>query len=260
MSDIPIVVPSYKRVETFEQKTLTLLKRYDVDLRRLHLFVADAAERDRYFRVTPREATIVVAEPGMMAVRNFIAGWFPDRQPIVCLDDDIVSLHRRINAKKHEPLERFDVMAEDGFEACETSGARLWGIYPVLNAMFMKSRVTTDLRYIVGCVWGALNNPKVQVTTDDKEDFERSMLYYQRDDAVVRLEYIAPKTAYYSEPGGMQVERTDARVRSSAIYLTERYPSLCTLNTSKKSGRWEVRLKDKRLQRMKARRPCRRRP
>jgi hypothetical protein len=253
MSSIPIVVPSYRRVDTFAGKTQALLKSYGVDMKRLHLFVADEAERARYRKVVSPLATVVVAEPGMMAVRNFIGRYFPDGQPIICLDDDIVSLHRRINAKKHVPLEDFDRMADDGFAACEKTGARLWGIYPVLNPMFMKARVTSDLRYIVGCVWGCLNNPAIQVTTDDKEDFERSMLYYRADGAVVRLEYIAPKTAYYSEPGGMQVERTDERVRSSAVYLTERYPALCSLNTSKKSGRWEVRLKDKRLQRMKRR-------
>lgn len=44
----------------------------------------------------------------------------------------------------------------------------------------------------------------------------------------------------------MQVERTKKRIHDSAVYLTKKYPNLCTLNTGKKSGFTEVRLKDKR--------------
>ena len=46
----------------------------------------------------------------------------------------------------------------------------------------------------------------------------------------------------------MQVERTKKRIHDSAVYLTEKYPELCTLNTSKKSGYTEIRLRDRRNQ------------
>ena len=44
----------------------------------------------------------------------------------------------------------------------------------------------------------------------------------------------------------MQVERTKKRIHDSAVYLTKVYPELCSLNTSKKSGFTEIRLRDKR--------------
>ena len=44
----------------------------------------------------------------------------------------------------------------------------------------------------------------------------------------------------------MQVERTKKRIHDSAVYLTKKYPNLCTLNTGKKSGYTEVRLRDRR--------------
>ena len=43
----------------------------------------------------------------------------------------------------------------------------------------------------------------------------------------------------------MQVERTKKRIHDSAVYLVEKYPLLCSLNTSKKSGYTEIRLRDK---------------
>ena len=51
----------------------------------------------------------------------------------------------------------------------------------------------------------------------------------------------------------MQVERTKKRIHESAVYLTEQYPLLCTLNTSKKSGFSEVRLRDRRSEEDKSR-------
>ena len=40
--------------------------------------------------------------------------------------------------------------------------------------------------------------------------------------------------------------RTKKRIHDSAVYLTKQYPNLCTLNTGKKSGYTEVRLRDRR--------------
>jgi hypothetical protein len=240
------VIPSYKRAETFRTKTLALLERYKVNPKRIHVFVANRTEQDIYMKIAPPQAKIIVGVPGMKKIRNFITDYFDEDQPLVCLDDDIDGLFRRMNEKRYVHLEQFDDMAKVGFKSCDRTQSRLWGIYPVLNAMFMKQRITRDLKYIVGCVWGCYNTKSIKVTTDDKEDFERSILFYKECGAVIRLEYIAPKTAYYSEPGGMQVTRTDKRVRDSAVYLTDKYPDLCSLNTSKKSGHWEVRLKDKR--------------
>lgn len=239
------VVPSYRRAKALAEKTLPLLARHGVDPSKLFVFVADDDEARAYAQVVPEGCNLVVAVPGMMAVRNFITDYFDEGQPLVCFDDDIVELYRRVDAKHYEPLESLQEVVEQGFAACAQHRARLWGVYPVLNAMFMKPNITHDLRYIVGCVWGALNTKAVKVTTDDKEDFERTILFYRHSGAVVRVNYVAPKTAYYSEPGGMQVERTEERVRASAVYLAEKYSDFCSLNTSKKSGHWEVRLKDK---------------
>jgi hypothetical protein len=96
---------------------------------------------------------------------------------------------------------------------------------------------------------GVINNRKAEVRTiDDKEDYERSIKYYLKDNGLLRFNNITCYTKCYKEPGGMQVERTKQRIHDSAIYLTKQYPELCTLNTGKKSGFTEVRLLDKRTE------------
>ena len=94
---------------------------------------------------------------------------------------------------------------------------------------------------------GVINNRKAELRTiDDKEDYERSIKYYLKDNGVLRFNNVTCRTNCYKEPGGMQVERTKKRIHDSAVYLTKKYPNLCTLNTGKKSGFTEVRLRDKR--------------
>jgi hypothetical protein len=105
----------------------------------------------------------------------------------------------------------------------------------------MRPTITRDLRYIMGGLYGVINR-RIHVTLDDKEDFERTMLYYNRDNGVIRYNDIAAITKCYTEPGGMQVTRTKERIHASAVALAERWPHLCRLNLKKKSGFSEVRL------------------
>ena len=129
-----------------------------------------------------------------------------------------------------------------------------WGVYPVENPYFMKPTTrksddytSTYLSYIIGFMTGVINNRKAEIRTiDDKEDYERSIKYYLKDGGVLRFNNVTCRTNCYKEPGGMQVERTKKRIHDSAVYLTKEYPKLCTLNTGKKSGYSEVRMKDKR--------------
>ena len=67
-----------------------------------------------------------------------------------------------------------------------------------------------------------------------------------KDNGLLRFNNVTCDTKCYKEPGGMQVERTKKRIHDSAVYLTKQYPELCTLNTTKKSGFTEVRLRDRR--------------
>jgi hypothetical protein len=110
----------------------------------------------------------------------------------------------------------------------------------------MKPKVSTDIRYIIGSFWGCINPgiKEVEVTVDDKEDYQRSILYYKKYGSVVRLNMYAPVSAYYKEQGGMQEDRTMERVEKSARWIVKTYPEFAVLNPGKKSGYMEVKLKD----------------
>jgi hypothetical protein len=247
-----IAIPSYKRPETLRDKTLTILKGYRIPSDKITVFVADK-EQETLYHNTLKPGTygkIVVGIKGMGAIRNFITEYYPVGTCIVNIDDDIKGFleYDATKPRKEKPLQSLLAVIKRGFHECEKNNARLWGVYPVANGFFMKSKISTDLRYIIGSFWGCIN-PGIKVakiTLDDKEDYQRSILYYEADGAVVRFNMVAPISSYYKEPGGMQEERTKNRVEESARWLVKKYPEFAVLNPSKKSGYMEVKLKDMR--------------
>lgn len=249
-AEFVIAIPSYKRAETLRDKTLAMLASKHVPASIIHVFVATEEEK-RIYGDTLKKGSygqLIVAEPGMGAVRNFITAHFPKGKKIMNIDDDIKDFMELGSDGKLKPVSSLMSIFKKGFQTAETKGFRLFGYYPVANGFFMKDRVTEDLRYVIGSMWGIINPgiDALKVTLDDKEDVQRSIIMYVLDGGVLRFEQYTPVTAYYKEPGGMQEERTKNRVDKSARALVEAYPGLATLNLSKKSGMTEVRLRDKR--------------
>lgn len=250
-SDWIIAIPSYRRAETLRDKTLTLLKAYKIPRDRIHVFVANK-EEEVIYKGTLDPTTyghMHLATPGMAAVRNFITGYFPVGKQIFNMDDDIRGfIEYAEGARRNErPLKDLSSFITRGFREARASGYRLFGVYPVANGYFMKPATSVDLRYIIGSVWGIINPGKVlTVTIDDKEDYLRSVIMYVLDGGVLRFNDVAPQSAYYKEPGGMQETRTMKRIEASAKAMVEAFPDLVKINLTKKSGMPEVRLRDSR--------------
>ena len=268
LKDYVVAIPSYKRENTLKNKTMRILKKYNIDPKKIHIFVADK-EQEKIYKDTLDENSyykIIVGEPGIKNIRNFMPNYFPEGQYIFYMDDDINHIYDTVNNgditnkkdNKQIPLKSLKKLIDQGFKLSEKKKMHNWGVYPANNPYFMKPRlrnnshISTNLCYIIGFLTGVINNKKAEIRTiDDKEDYERSIKYYLKDKGVIRFNNVTCDTRCYREPGGMQVERTKKRIHDSAVYLTKIYPELCSLNTSKKSGFTEVRLRDKTLSRSK---------
>ena len=267
--DYVIAIPSYKRVKTLNDKTLTLLKNYKISPSKIVVFVATKQEQKDYAEGLQKYyGKIVVGKPGIKNIRNFMPKYFPTGKRIFYMDDDCYSLHECVlksktnlsKSKRAEsnhklvPLKNLDEFIKTGFHELSLTGMNLFGLYPVDNAFFMKptdnrkkTHISNKLCYIIGYCAGAVNTHICEVrTVDDKEDFERSIKYYLHDGGVLRYNNITAKTRCYKEPGGMQEERTKVRVKRSAVYLSKKYPDLTTYTEKKSWGYAEVILKDKR--------------
>jgi len=247
-----IAIPSYKRAETLRDKTLHLLNEYGVAKHKIHVFVADKEEYAKYKAILnpAHYGHLHIAKLGMAAVRNYITRYFPVGKPIFNMDDDIRGfIEYTEDSPRHERrLRSLNEAITRGFADVRRTGFRLFGFYPVANGYFMKpGPPTTDLRYIIGSVWGIINpGPILNMTIDDKEDYLRSIVMYVLDGGVLRYNTLAPQSAYYKEPGGMQEDRTLTRITASARAMVHAFPDLVKINLTKKSGIPEVRLRDSR--------------
>lgn len=248
---VEIAIPTYRRYDILCRKTLGYLFRcYPEQEIPVTLFVANADEEAAY-RLALRQrkweerVKIVRGKAGLGPQRNFIQQYYPEGTNLWQMDDDLDGLFERTGKQlipTHYPLE----MARDAFRMLRGYRLRLWGVYPVDNDFFMDSFISFDLRYIVGACFGIIvtHDSRTYVRLEDKEDFERTLRYYVCDGGVMRLNYIAVKTNYYTEPGGMQVTRTHERVERSARLLKSWFPTLCEIDRSGKRGYTELRLHD----------------
>jgi hypothetical protein len=252
-----IAVPSYKRHETINEKSLATLKRYGIPSNKITVFVANKDEEALY-KASLKPGTygkIVVGVKGMHDIRNFITSYYAVGTKIVNIDDDIKGFleYDESTKRKERPLKSLIGVIKRGFAECEKANTKLWGVYPVANGYFMKPKVSTEIRYIIGSFWGCINPglkgaDGIEITTEYKEDYQRTILYYKRWNAVVRLNMYAPISAYYTEAGGMQeVKERRSLEEKGARWLVKTYPQFAVLNPSKKSGYMEVKLKDLRV-------------
>lgn len=244
-----IAIPSYNRAETLRDKTLAMLKSYRIPADHITVFVADGDQKKLYKEtlVPGTYGSIVVGIKGLMEVRNFISDYYPIGTPLVCFDDDLKGFieYTEETARHEKPLRSLLGVIKRGFEECIKHGASLWGVYPSPNGYFMKPTVSTDLKICIGSAWGCINpgtkgSKGVKLTMSEKEDYERSLLYYLRDGHIIRLNFVSPLTAYFKEPGGLQEGDRKKRMRAAVDTLVKRYPDYIVENPRRKSGYAEI--------------------
>jgi hypothetical protein len=98
-----IAIPSYKRVKTLRDKTLTLLQKYKIDPKKIYIFVANKDEEKNYKEGLPKYyKEIVVGKPGIKNIRNFMPKYFPEGKKIFYMDDDCYSLHECVIKTKNK--------------------------------------------------------------------------------------------------------------------------------------------------------------
>ena len=251
MEDWVVVIPSYNRVETLKNKTLALLQKHKIPASKIHVFVADSEQKKLYEEGLEKGSVgkIIVGVKGLPEVRNFILDYFKKGQHIVSFDDDVRGfLEFDERAKRHEkPIGNLAKMFDRGFTECKKAGGRFWGVYPSANGFFMKDTVTTDLKFIIGSFWGCINPGKevrVDIGNGEKEDYQRTIQFWELDHVVVRLNFYAVQTATYATPGGLQEGNRLSRERKTVKAMLKRWPQYIKMNPRRKSGYPEIRLVD----------------
>ena len=243
-----IAIPSYKRPEIIKQKTLSLLKKYNIDNNKITIFVADENEKKIYKQSLKNEYKIIVGVHTIGEQRNFIERYYQEGNKVMMFDDDLDGVY----IKNENKLELIKDLEKDfiikGFELCIKNKANLFGLYAAANAYFMKYRIYKKLCYIPGGVFGVIINHDsfLNRVTNHGEDYEYSIRQYIKNRILIRFDYITIKSKFFKEKGGLQTIRTKKYIFNSIHKIYNLFPEFCTMYIRKSSGNAELRLKDRR--------------
>jgi hypothetical protein len=242
-----IAIPSYRRVDIFQKKTLNYLKQTNINLDDVYLFVANEQEKENYSVLGLKN--IIVGVETIKHQRNFIRKYFKEGEKVFSIDDDVAGIFLATSQKTFELVKDLNSLIDNGFKLCDKVKTKLWGVHAVKNALFTYNKQPSgDLRYIVGAAFGQIidHDDFLAQTIDDKGDYERSIKYFIKFGSVIRFNNISIETNYYKSKGGMQETRTKDRVKVSGLYLLNQYPEYCEINNKKKNKEFfEIKLKYK---------------
>jgi hypothetical protein len=242
-----IAIPSYDRPEAIVQKSLKTLSDGGVPNNLVHIFVANKLEEKRYTTVVPKKlyGKIVVGKIGITEQRKYIINYYPENQPIVSIDDDVEGLFKKVSDKELKKIKDVHKFFNNAFQTLKKENLYIWGIYPVHNPFFMKNKTTTDLKFIIGTLYGFINRKTDTIQPSskikEKEDYEQSIKYFMKDGGVVRFNDVTIKAKKHA-PGGLGV--TEGRLeanRVAAEYLEKNYPGYVSV-FHRDNGMYEVRM------------------
>ena len=200
-----IAIPSYKRAVQLQNKTLTCLNNNNIPKELINIFVIEE-EYEEYLEKLNKNYynKIIIGKLGLVPQKEFIQEYYPIGTRLIFLDDDVENVD--LSLTEYKSLNEF---FEDAFTTCEEVGIYLWSVYPVENKFFREKRPskTIGLNFCIGAFYGIINrrdddlNLELTRTSGNKEDVERSILYYLKDGKTLRYNRIGFKTKYYGVAG-----------------------------------------------------------
>lgn len=245
MSDYVIAILSYNRAKEITTKSLPTLKRGKVPREKIHVFVANK-QQEKLYREKLDPTTygkIVVGVKGIAQQRKFISQYFPECQYIVSVDDDLEDL-LKLKGDKLAPVRNLDAFFKMAYKKMKKERLFIWGIYPVMNPFFMYNKTTTDLRFLVGVLYGYINRHDKSLypntKSESKDDYHHTILFFLKDGGVVRFNNYTIKTKF-DAPGGLGSTGRLEKNERAAAYLHKRFPTIVT-RKRRKSGKAEINL------------------
>ena len=219
--NLPVAIPSYKRSTSISQKTLAFLASVGYPADKITIFVASQDESVKYQQDVSRElyGKIVIGVLGLAEQRNFITNYYPEGEIYLGMDDDV----RKIDS----PYKDFSEIVTDAVKLLEGGEGGLFGVLPNDDKRRYSDDTTSHLSHIIGSFFICRNHRDVLLTYTEKDDYEKSILYFKRYGKIFRYRGAGVATSYCGGSGGLQQEGRSERMLKGVLNLVSRYPGLC---------------------------------
>jgi hypothetical protein len=232
-----IAIPSYKRYEILKTQTLPTLDKLQADRDKIHIFVANDEEEEKYRAVIGNDYNIVVGVAGIGWQRKFINSYFAKDTRVVCVDDDVKGIFQK-GEKRLEPVSiSIDEIVNRGYELAEKYNSRIWGINHTFNNFYLKDEISVGLKYILGTFMGTYAHDWIwqdpeRPLVNTGEDHHTSLRAFVRYGSVIRFEYLCLETDLDTPGGNAQstLERDGVprmvKHLENLTKVAERYPDI----------------------------------
>lgn len=247
-----VAIKTYKRTQVLKDKTLVMLAEAGIPEGDITLFVVNDDEEQAYRDALPGSGyNYVQCGPGINNAVRAYRSHFPAGTRVLHVDDDIAALMKKTGENQLSQVTNLTEYVDQMFDITETNDSRMWGVYPVQNAFFMKDHVTQGLRFCCAVFQGFISDGGRDISLfpecGNKDDFELSIKLYLVDGSVIRDESVTVKTSYFTKGGGGTAgdgaELREKRHLDAAHMLASRYPDHCSLVKKKGFGGVDIRLK-----------------
>jgi len=241
-----IAIPSLKRSKPLQTLTYALLKKHNIDLSNVYIFVIDS-EYELYKECFP-ESKIVIGRFGAKNNKNYIQDYFKQGEYIIQLDDDIKDLFLvDSDTQKLEPIEDLENFIFNSLSAIDAYKCNVLGVYPIKNGLFMlnnKETISSNLNYLCGACLIYLNNNRPVRSVNLVEDYEYSLLSFLQDGKVLRNNRVCVEANQYTLTGGLQYNnnRNKDNKHAEIMKLKNKYPDYIAL-VKKHNGQPDIKFK-----------------
>ena len=223
--DLPrIAIPSLNRQSIISNLTLKFLSDVGYPSSLIDIFVDSYVQLNEYGTLVRPHLyeNIIVGSHGLALQRSFISHYYPDNEIYISMDDDVKSIVFLTPSMSFCDFIRFCV------QEMNTKNVGLMGVLPNSDKRRMKAKTTEHLTHILGSFFLIRNHKDIAVTINEKEDYQRSILYYLKYGKILRYCKAGVDTKYAVTPGGLQTPGRRERMANEVDYLVSMYPELVT--------------------------------
>jgi len=242
--DYIIAIPSHQRLGQLEKKTLSLLTRHKIDMKKVYVFSSSSSIEEYKNLADKYGFTLVHSKDTILDTRNHIIEYFAENTKIIEMDDDIEDIENTIKSVKNTPVVDLNKIFNNSFE--KLNGQGLWGFNANTNNYFACGIDKFGLYSIINSCLGYYNDKRIKLTVSEKEDFERCIQFYKLEIPILKQTQFGIKTRYWKNKGGIQAkygfEQRIKVQRQSADDIMKKYPVFCYKQT-RSNGIVDIRFK-----------------
>lgn len=227
MNDYTIAIPTFERPKILFNKTLALLETHNINPNKIIIFLKDIEQKNKYEGLDNYKVVLTDCN-GIGETRNYLQTYFyerPEYTNVLFIDDDMTEI-----MDYDKPIKDLNSFIIEAFKETKKRNLNIWGVSAFHNTFFLKHTITTNLKYICGAFFGEIfDRTKDEIHSDMNhyEDFDKSLLHFERDGGVVRFNYIALITKYFGEGGinesykGIDNRKKD--MEAGAYYMKDKW-------------------------------------